>query len=703
MSVYEKSRWAVFSQHQHPYRHDLSEFFYSNPRLPAGFSSVSDSLDYIMAVLYPNYKATVATPADLPLVATNNDYYFVTDDGDGKSAGYVYTVLDGVSQWIKRYDVDWSLEGILAETVNRTQYMYVHKYGFDDHDALGVPLVGVLAGQQIFGGTLTNTNLTLNANSFDDTGYVQTVNHFRPTTDNLIDLGTGALQFRSLKLGTDATISTLLLATGSITDSTGSISFGNENLSTTGTFASGTITVSTALVLAAGSITDVSGAISFDNENLSTTGTITGDIGYFVTRVEVGPLAGNALLLAPGSITDESGDISFGNENLSTTGTLGAGDTTVTKLTVDNIEINGNTIQVPAALNLNGTLIISANGTGIIDLQSPLQTLGQTVTGTVGITGQLNIDNLRLDGNVLSSTSGNITITSAGIFETSNTFQPAADGTLDLGTIAKRFNDLFIDGSISDGTTSISQATLQSLRNINVGDGPGMANGMTLFWNSVSSTWEASIPNSEITHGNISGLSADDHAQYMLLAGRALGQALIGGTGASETLSLESTAHATKGTIIFKDTLRPGTDASYSGGWQGIDLGSSSFYLKDIYSKGIHYGLRLQNSAGQSFNANNVGRILWNSTTNKALVDIGTELKEVTKSVWKSTVAFVAVTFVDTDVSAKISDARNAIWQVRDDATNKIAYLDVEVTSASNVRITLNESYTGTFTLLGIE
>jgi hypothetical protein len=64
----------------------------------------------------------------------------------------------------------------------------------------------------------------------------------------------------------------LVLAAGSITDADGAISFGDENLSTTGTLASGTHTVSSALVLASGSITDSSGAISFGNENLSTTG-----------------------------------------------------------------------------------------------------------------------------------------------------------------------------------------------------------------------------------------------------------------------------------------------------------------------------------------------------------------------------------------------------------------------------------------------
>mgnify|MGYP007000442312 len=70
--------------------------------------------------------------------------------------------------------------------------------------------------------------------------------------------------------------------------------------------------------LADGSITDSSGAISFGNENLSTTGTL----GCGVLTAASGSGVGN-LTLADGSITDSSGAISFGDENLSTTGTLG--------------------------------------------------------------------------------------------------------------------------------------------------------------------------------------------------------------------------------------------------------------------------------------------------------------------------------------------------------------------------------------------
>ncbi len=52
-------------------------------------------------------------------------------------------------------------------------------------------------------------------------------------------------------------------------------------------------------------------------------------------------------------------------------------------------------------------------------------------------------------------------------------------------------------------------------------------------------------------HGNLVGLTDDDHTQYALLAGRGTGQVLNGGVNSGNNLTLVSTAHATKGKILF--------------------------------------------------------------------------------------------------------------------------------------------------------
>ena len=181
----------------------------------------------------------------------------------------------------------------------------------------------------------------------------------------------GAISFGDENLTTTGTVTgatgssfgNLLLGDGSITDSSGSINFGDEDLTTTGditaaggilgnvqvgvtddntldtssgnltiapagggTTVTGTLTSTAAgsfatgttvgnMTLANGSITDSSGTIDFDNENLTTTGTVTGATGSSFGNITI----------SDGSITDTSGDISFGDENLTTTGNITAG------------------------------------------------------------------------------------------------------------------------------------------------------------------------------------------------------------------------------------------------------------------------------------------------------------------------------------------------------------------------------------------
>lgn len=75
------------------------------------------------------------------------------------------------------------------------------------------------------------------------------------------------------------------------------------------------------------------------------------------------------------------------------------------------------------------------------------------------------------------------------------------------------------------------------------------ATGTGLSYN--SSTGVFTFDQTALDHGTIGGLSDDDHAQYHLLAGRAGGQTLKGGTASGENMTLMSTNHATKGKILF--------------------------------------------------------------------------------------------------------------------------------------------------------
>lgn len=702
MGIFTHHRFKIFSQVQHPYKHTLDDFNYANPALPTGsVTTLQQAMDWLFAVLYPQTQAAVATVAALPSVGnTLNDFRVVQDDGDGAAAAYRWEQREGdaSASWYKIYDMDWGSDSILEAFQNRTQDLYVHKRGYDDLDSAGTVLTGTTGGQTIFGGKTANKHLTLRANSGDGvgaaTGYVQLGDNARPLTDSVYSLGTTTERW--LKIWTDElTSSTMTLVGGSITDSSGAISFDNENLSTTGTLASGTHTI-TNMVIASASITNTSGAISFDNENLSTTGTLAS--GTITVSAD--------LVLATGSITSVSGAITFADENLTTTGTLGAGNTTVTRLDSDNIRLDANTISIT---NTDGSLVLSANGTGVVNVTSAMTTIGQTITGDVGITGtltvtgQLNADNLRVDGNVLSTTNvnGDLTFTpnGSGTVITSAIFKPSSDGLLDLGATGARFNNLYFDGAIGDGTTTIAQSVLQSLRDIN----SGVGSGYTIFWD--GSKWAASLPDTEIDHGTVTGLADDDHTQYVLLLGRAGGQEIIGGTAAGNDLTLESTSNVTKGSIFFKSNLEAYTDAAYSGGWSGTDLGGASNRFRNVYTAGEFIGLRLENlGALPASSSQREGRLLWYTSDDGIYADDGSAITRKSIKFYREDLSFDGIV---TSKSVTVSglDARYAIWVLKDN-TNNFLQLAVEITSTGSTNVTITTTVAlpaGTYRLIGIE
>ena len=64
-------------------------------------------------------------------------------------------------------------------------------------------------------------------------------------------------------------------------------------------------------------------------------------------------------------------------------------------------------------------------------------------------------------------------------------------------------------------------------------------------------------------HSSLSGLSLDDHTQYLLLEGRTGGQIVTGGTASGNNVTIRSTTNATKGSVIFDETTQ--TTSSVTG------------------------------------------------------------------------------------------------------------------------------------------
>ncbi len=725
--IFTKHRFEIWNQTQHPFKHSLADFSYVNPALP-GVSNVEGAFNWILAVLYPNTKDPVATVGDLPLVGnTLNDYRVVFDDGDGKAASYRWEQREGdvTPQWYKVYDMDWGQDSILAAFENNTQDLYVWRAGRTQLDELGDPVTGLYAGQLIYGGDQANQNLTLHANSGDgvgpQTGYVQIDSQFRPTVDATFDLSSVSYRWKDAYFSGSVVINTLSLSTGSITDSTGSISFGDENLITTGNI-TGAVISGTELIaddtvdsvsITPGNYTDTSATISFGSSSLSTTGdlfanelTLTEGVETLVLSADV---AGN------GSILSTTGTISFGDENLVTTGNISGGVGTFTLLNVDNLRLDGNTLS---STDTNGNINLNPNGTGLVDVQKVMNTLDVFTTGTHSVTGILNVDNLRLDGNTISSTNanGNIILSpnGTGLVNFSANLIPTVGGAFDLGSSTFLMNDVYLSGGIHNATNEIAISTLLAFRSgvwRDLAQTTPAQDGDALFYDSVNGVWLASTPDSEVDHTTISNLTLGDagHTQFAMLAGRAGGQTLQGGTAASENLTLESTANATKGYVFTSDIFAPDVDASFSGSWSGLDLGDATHNFRDVHTKGEFFGLRLQNVLSSSLpasSAQNIGRVVYGTDNAKAYVDTGTTFKVLGVSKFVEDQAFNGTDLTkDVDVSASIEDAREAQWQLMDNANNfEIMNVTIKVTSASNVRIETNIPLpVGSYRLIGVE
>jgi len=68
----------------------------------------------------------------------------------------------------------------------------------------------------------------------------------------------------------------------------------------------------------------------------------------------------------------------------------------------------------------------------------------------------------------------------------------------------------------------------------------------------------ANVQWAQPSHNDLADLSSDDHSQYMLLAGRAGGQILVGGINSGDDIVFETTSNITKGSYIFSELITNG-------------------------------------------------------------------------------------------------------------------------------------------------
>jgi len=259
--------------------------------------------------------------------------------------------------------------------------------------------------------------------------------------------------------GTTLNAGTLALAAGSITDSSGAISFGNENLTTTGTITGALATAAQTAITSVGTLT----ALQVDNININGNA-ISSTAG---TDLTIAPLSGQQIVL-DGTIIIDAGVVTgatsitstafvgalTGNVTGNASGTAatvtGAAQTaitsvgTLTALQVDNLNINANTISSTAGTDLLITPLagqqIVLDGTIIID--------AGVVTGATSITSTAFVGDItgNLAGTVSTATQNSIT-TATGLVSV---------GALDSGSITSGFTSIDVGAGTITTTGAIT-------------------------------------------------------------------------------------------------------------------------------------------------------------------------------------------------------------------------------------------------------
>jgi hypothetical protein len=230
---------------------------------------------------------------------------------------------------------------------------------------------------------------------------------------------------------TSVTLGNLALSQGSITDTSGAISFGSTSLSTTGNVSAAAVTGTSSgtfgdLTLSGHTIEAVGNTIAFGSGGSASVQADT----YNGSEVQLGNLA-----LSQGSITDASGAISFGSTNLSTTGDVSAAAVTGTSSgTFGDLTLSGHTIEAV------GDIITLGSG-GSASVQA------DTYNGSEVLLG-----NLALSQGSITDASGAISFGSTSLSTTGNVSASAVTGT----SGATFGNISLASGSITDSSNAIS-------------------------------------------------------------------------------------------------------------------------------------------------------------------------------------------------------------------------------------------------------
>ena len=302
-------------------------------------------------------------------------------------------------------------------------------------DSMTVGSTSVAGSVQVASGEWLGLGATKGRVVFNDAAednLTITGGHLLFSPDNTYDIGaSGATRPRTGYFGTSLLANTMTLATGSITDSTGAISFNDENLSTTGTLGAGTTTLTGALTL------NAQNELRFADS----------DSGNYVAFKSPATVASNVVWTLPSTDTATPGYALTSNGS----GTLSWAQTGVNDATYITQTPNGS-LSAEQALSVLATgLMQVTTGTGVVS----------SITTSVGIASLLGDETgsgVAVFATAPTIAGGSITgLTSLAVRDTSATFDVTLATTSSTALTAGK--TLTIDMKNADNSLNFTAAS----------------------------------------------------------------------------------------------------------------------------------------------------------------------------------------------------------------------------------------------------
>ena len=275
-------------------------------------------------------------------------------------------------------------------------------------------------------------NLTFNGSTLAVTGS-QTISvsldvDGHTDLDNVGVSGVGTI---TQLVSTTATVGAGLTVTGVIDGNGGANISGAETVLSSATVSD--LTNNRVVIAGTSGALEDSGNLTFDGSTLAVTGsqTISGNIDVDGTTnldaVDIDGAVDMASSLTLAGNADFNGNLDVdGTSNLDAVDIDGAVDMASTLTLAGNADFNGNldvdgttnldAVDIDGAVDMASTLTLAGNAdfNGDLDVDGTTNLDATNVVGALGVTGSATVDNLSLDGNTVTTSSGNLTIDSAG-------------------------------------------------------------------------------------------------------------------------------------------------------------------------------------------------------------------------------------------------------------------------------------------------